>query len=37
MNCAVFRGIGGVAFKCKIHDYIMKKRYRLEQPFLIYH
>lgn len=24
MNCAVFRGIGGVAFKCKIHNYIMK-------------
>lgn len=20
MNCAVFRGIGGVAFKCKFHN-----------------
>lgn len=25
MNCAVFRGIGGVAFKCKIHNSTMKK------------
>lgn len=24
MNCAVFRGIGGVAFKCKIHDYLCR-------------
>ena len=26
MNCAVFRGIGGVAFKCKFHNSIIMKQ-----------